>query len=175
MDFLFYCRDRPGVTPLLMRLAEAHWEFMDGYADRLLMRGPTLTDGDEHTGSLHIVRLDSIADTETFAYQEPFYRAGAYEAVTIRRWHDKLGRAIRDFKPNANDPLFLVLGETATPPEVPTQHRDRFAAFGWTQSLDSAAWTGFAAILQAPNSYAVDTLLAGSAVEIHRWCIGGRR
>lgn len=176
MDFLFYCRDKPGATPLLMRLTEAHWGFMDGYAERLLVRGPTLSeDGEEHTGSLHIVQLDSIADTETFAYQEPFYRAGAYEAVTIRRWHDKLGRAMRDFKPKDDDPLYLVLGETATPPELPTRHRDRLAAFGWTEALDGTAWTGFAAILQAPNPSAVGTLLAGSTIEIHRWCVGGRR
>jgi uncharacterized protein YciI len=76
-DFLFYCRDRPGVGALLEQHVEAHWSFMDGYADRLLIRGPTLSaDGEEHTGSLHIVRLDTGVEMETFAYQEPFYRAG---------------------------------------------------------------------------------------------------
>src|SRR5262249_48543967 len=73
MDFLFYCRDKPGVGALLEQHVEAHWSFTDGYGDRLLTRGPTLSDdGEEHTGSLHIVRLDGIADTAVFAYQEPF-------------------------------------------------------------------------------------------------------
>lgn len=42
IDYLFYCRDKPDTAALLDRLCEAHWSFMDGYADRLLARGPSL-------------------------------------------------------------------------------------------------------------------------------------
>src|ERR1051325_220156 len=136
MDFLFYCRDRPETGALLQREVEANWSFMDTYADRLLVRGPTLTeDGESHTGSLHIVRLTDATETETFAYQEPFYRAGLYDTVSIRHWQDRPGRPMRDFKANSEDPLFLLLGtmhDSALPPDLPPQHRESCAAFGWT-------------------------------------------
>jgi len=180
MEFLFYGRDKPGAGAMLERHVEAHWSFMDGYAERLLTRGPTLTDdGEAHTGSLHIVRLDSVAETETFAYQEPFYKAGAYGEVIIRRWQDRLGRSMRDFKPDGGDPLFLILGHAAPPPGLASTLGDRAAVYGWTQSLDSVDVTGFAAILQVPSRVALEDLMAealsDAALEIHRWCVGGRR
>jgi len=196
MDFFFHCRDKPDTGALLQSLTEAHWSFMDGYADRLLVRGPTLSaDGEEHTGSLHIVALAGIAETETFAYQEPFYKAGAYGAVTIHRWQDRFGRAIRDFKPNPIDPLYLILlpapENPVTPPPPPeawrdfaARHRDRIGALGCTFSTDGARWTGGAAIVQAPDATAADGLLtkalpdlgfSTTGLEIHRWCVGGRR
>ena len=173
MDFLFYCRDKPGVGALLEQNVEAHWSFMDGYADRLLVRGPTLSDdGEEHTGSLHIVRLEDVAETETFAYQEPFYRAGAYGAVTILRWQDRLGRPIRDFAPIGADPLFFAIGPGT--PDL-TRLRDRCAAYGFTRAIDHAKWNGFAAILQAASPDAVHAMLSYTpAAEVRRWRVGGR-
>jgi len=173
MDFLFYCRDKPDVGALLERHVEAHWSFMDAYADRLLVRGPTLSDdGEAHMGSLHIVRLDDVAETETFAYQEPFFQAGVYGAVTIRRWQDRLGRSIRDFRPVGGDPLFLAIGPGT--PDL-AKLRDRCAAYGWTKALDETKWSGFAAILQAPSPDAVHGILPYTpAAEVRRWRIGGR-
>jgi len=175
MEFLFYCRDKPNVGALLERNVEAHWAFMDVYADRLLTRGPTMSDdGEAHTGSLHIVRLDGVAETETFAHQEPFYRAGAYGEVIIRRWHDRVGRSMRDFEPAGGDPLYLILGHVAPPPDLTSKLKNRAAVYGWTQSLDETVWNGFAAILQAPSRDVVKSLLGDAALEIHRWRIGGR-
>jgi uncharacterized protein YciI len=176
MDFLFHARDKAGVDAELDSLTEAHWSFMDQY--RLLVRGPTLSDdGEEHTGSLHIVQLDSRAETETFAYQEPYFKGGCYASVDIRRWQDRLHRPIHDFKPNGDDPLFLVLGQAragALPPDLPAEHRDRIAAYGWSGTLDGDTWTGFAMVQQAPSRAAVFVPESASS-EIHRWCIGGRR
>jgi uncharacterized protein len=180
MEFLFYCRDKPNVRSLLERLAEAHWSFMDRYHDRLLVRGPTLSDdGQKHTGSLHIVRLDDVAETEIFAYQEPLYKAGCYGEVIIRRWHGELDRVMRDFRPNGDDPLFLTLSTGAVPPDLPARYRYRLATYGRTLSLDGAQLTGFAAVLQAPDRAAAIALLTeafpGAAHDLHRWRIGGRR
>ena len=192
MDFLFYCRDKPGSTALLHRNVEAHWSFMDDYADRLLVRGPTMTaDGETHTGSLHIVELADPAETETFAYQEPFYRAGAYSEVMVRRWHDRLGRTMRDDRGDREEAFFLILAHAmpgsvssgsappAPPHDLAPQHRERIAAYGWTQSLDGTQWTGFAAIVPMSALDVVNALLAQApwvaGVELHRWRIGGRR
>jgi uncharacterized protein YciI len=179
MDFVFYCRDKPNVGALLERHVEAHWSFMDRYGDRLLTRGPTLSDdGEEHTGSLHIVQLDSVAETGTFAYEEPFYRAGVYDAVFIRRWDDRLGRTMRDFKMDGDDPLYLIIGHAAPPSSLAAMLGDRLAVYGWTQPLHGGDWSGFGAVLQAPSRQAIREQLAGAlfdaSLEIHRWRIGGR-
>jgi uncharacterized protein YciI len=39
VEYFVYCRDRPGTEELLAELGEAHWSFMDGYADALIARG----------------------------------------------------------------------------------------------------------------------------------------
>jgi uncharacterized protein YciI len=44
LEYFFYCRDKPGTGTLRERLVEAHWSFMDAYADRMIARGPTLAD-----------------------------------------------------------------------------------------------------------------------------------
>jgi hypothetical protein len=35
VEYFFYCRGRPGTEALLEELAEAHWSFMDGYAEAM--------------------------------------------------------------------------------------------------------------------------------------------
>lgn len=85
---LFYVQtdDKPGVLAGLEARAEEHWSYMDGFADRLVLRGPTLSpDGEEHTGSLHVVEVDDRAAAERFADEEPYWRAGYYEPPTIAR------------------------------------------------------------------------------------------
>ena len=62
VEYFCYCRGRPGTEALAEELAEAHWSFMDGYADAMLARGPTLTpDRATWTGSMHIVDLPDAA------------------------------------------------------------------------------------------------------------------
>ena len=59
---------------------------MDRFADRLMLRGPTLsTDGAEHTGSVHVVDLANRAGAERFAAEEPYWQAGLYQDVTVAR------------------------------------------------------------------------------------------
>jgi uncharacterized protein len=53
VEYFFYCHGRPGTEALLKELAEAHWSFMDGYAEAMIARGPTLTpDRTTWTGSM---------------------------------------------------------------------------------------------------------------------------
>jgi uncharacterized protein YciI len=86
MEFLCYHRDRAGSDPLREELAEAHWSYMDGFAERMIARGPTLTEDAEFaTGSIHILYLSGPAEARAFAFDEPNYQAGAYRDVLLRR------------------------------------------------------------------------------------------
>lgn len=98
MEFFCYHRDRPGSLPLRRELGEAHWSYMDRYAERLIARGPTFADdGETPTGSVHIVDLPDPAAARAFAFDEPNHQAGVYRDVLLRRWHNMLGRTMWDF------------------------------------------------------------------------------
>ncbi|MEV7493081.1 YciI family protein [Streptomyces anulatus] len=49
----------------------------------MILRGPTLSDeGEEHTGSVHVVDVADRAAAERFANEKPFWKAGLYRAFT---------------------------------------------------------------------------------------------
>ncbi|MFC7221086.1 YciI family protein [Streptomyces polyrhachis] len=87
--------DTPGLGDEMYDLAEEHWSSMDRFADRLVLRGPTLSeDGEEHTGSVHVVEAADRAAAERFADGEPYWRAGLYRKVTAFRAVVLLDRAL---------------------------------------------------------------------------------
>ena len=59
---------------------------MDGFAEAMIVRGPTFTSAGTLTGSLHILHLPDPAAARAFAFDEPGYQAGAYRDVLLRRW-----------------------------------------------------------------------------------------
>ena len=199
MEFFFYCRGRPGTEALLEELAEAHWSFMDRYADAMLARGPTLTpDRASWTGSMHIVDLPDTQAARVFAFQEPFYRAGVYGEVLVRRWGNTLGRTMWDYPFQlGGERRFLVIGRGRPGVEAARQalaaaqrrwfddpgHRDRFILGGPLLADDGAGWVGSALLIQLGDRAAVEAMVAGApdvraglygSVEVHDWQFGGR-
>lgn len=200
IEFFVYCRDRPGSATLRDELIEAHWSFMDGYADSMIARGPTMKpDRETATGSLHIVDLPDAEAARVFVLEEPNCRAGVYEEAFVRRWRNALGRTMWDFEgdPMAN-PRFLIIGHGAPGvSEVPRAlsderrrslldrgYADRFIARGPLLSDDGTAWVGTAMLVELRDRPEVDEMLADDPyvragmyadVEIHDWEFGGRR
>ena len=100
VDYFVYSRDVPGVSAQLDALAEAHWSYMDRFADRLVARGPTLTDdGETHTGSIHIVTVPDAGAARHFADDEPFHSAGLYADTAVSRYVNLLERSMWDRPP----------------------------------------------------------------------------
>jgi uncharacterized protein YciI len=196
MEFFFYCRDRPGTEELLEEFAEAHWSFMDGYADAMITRGPTVDANDAHTGSMHIVDLPDLEAAHGFAFEEPYFKAGVYTDVLARRWRNGLGRTMWDFEGDADgDGRFLVIGHgrpnaAAARDELVEDHRryldeyrERFIARGPLLSDDGNEWVGSAMLVELGSRAAVDAMLANepyteaglyTSIEIHDWRFGGR-
>ncbi|MEV7793489.1 YciI family protein [Streptomyces sp. NPDC087512] len=181
MEFFCYHRDRPGSLPLRMELLERHWSYMDGYASRMIARGPTFAGPDDvPTGSVHILGLPDVAAARAFAFDEPGYQAGVYRDVTLRRWRNLLGRTMGEFPGGrTGGDRFLVLGlgsgepvDAAVPPG-----RDDLIAYGPLLSDDASAWLGTAALVRAEDASAARSLLTPGGyadVEVHRWRFGGR-
>ena len=155
MEFFCYHRDRPGSAELRGRLREEHWAYMDRYAEQMIARGPTSTDGGETpTGSVHILDLPDPAAARAFAFDEPGYQAGAYRDILLRRWHNTLGRTMWDFpggRTGGNRYLVLGLGpeRPADLTAPPDQHET--IAYGPLLSDDGTTWLGTAALLRAPD------------------------
>jgi hypothetical protein len=181
MEFLCYHRDRPGSLALRDGLVEDHWSYMDGYAQEMIARGPTLTpDRAAPTGSVHIVDLPDPAAARAFAFDEPNYQAGVYRDVLLRRWRNMLGHTMWDFAGGrTGGNRFLALGFGAEPTaeiELPPD-ADQLIAYGPLLSDDGATRLGTAALLQAPDQEAARAVLSQdhhAAIEVHAWQFGGR-
>ncbi|MEU3501961.1 YciI family protein [Streptomyces hundungensis] len=181
MEFFCYHRDRPGSLALRDELLHDHWSYMDQYGKELIARGPTMTDdGEEPTGSVHIIDLPDAAAARAFVFDEPGYQAGVYQDVLLRRWRNILGRTMWDFPGGRTDGArFLVLGlgaGEAVDLELP-RDTGELIAYGPLLSDDGTAWLGTAALVRAPDAdsaRAVLTVDQYATVEVHRWQFGGR-
>ncbi|MEV6472107.1 YciI family protein [Streptomyces sp. NPDC051657] len=127
MPFYVHAQDQPDVADQLMELCEEHWSYMDRFDSRLILRGPTLSDnGEEHTGSVHVVDVADRAAAERFAREEPFWKAGLYRDLTVSAAEVLLRR-----EPEADAPYTLI---TARWPV-----RDRASSGPIEQGLSGAA------------------------------------
>jgi uncharacterized protein YciI len=180
MEFFCYHRDRPGSADLRDDLLEQHWSYMDRFATALIARGPTFSDDDTATGSVHIVDLPDSTAARAFAFDEPNYQAGVYRDVLLRRWRNVLGRTMWQFPGGSSGGsryLVLGLGGGTAEDSVPDD-RDVLVAYGPLLSDDGSAWLGTAALVRAPDpdsARAVLTVGRYAAVEVHNWQFGGRR
>lgn len=155
-------------------LDEAHWAYMDRFADGMVARGPMLgADRTSWLGSIHIVDLPSASAAHEFVEHEPYHRAGAYAEHLIRRFHDRLERTMWEFPGASEDPRFVVLahGPAVGRPELP---RERLIVDGDLSMPDGSGPAGAVWALHAPTRDAVAALF-DDEVEIIDWEFGGRR
>lgn len=180
MEFFCYHRDRLGSAALRDELLEEHWSYMDRYAMELIARGPTFTDDDVPTGSVHIVDLADPAAARAFAFDEPNHQAGVYRDVLLRRWRNMLGRSMWEF-PGGRDggKSYLVLGFGSGKTEDPVPaDREALIAYGPLLSDDGATWLGTVALVRAPDAAGARAVLTAgryAEIEVHNWEFGGRR
>lgn len=182
MDFFCYHRDRADSLALRRELLEDHWSYMDGVAQEMIARGPTVAGADEApTGSVHILTLPDVAAARTFAFEEPGFQAGVYRDVMLRRWRNDLGRTMWQFPGGAPDgDGYFVLGLGAPRPvaEAPEAlDASGLIAFGPLLSDDGDTWLGAVALLRAPSPGQARKALPGNGyadIEVHQWRFGGR-
>jgi hypothetical protein len=184
MDFFCYHRDRADSLALRMELLEGHWSYMDGFAQEMIARGPTV-EGDDGapTGSVHMLTLPDAAAARTFAFEEPGYQAGVYRDVMLRRWRNDVGRTMWEFPggaPENDGYLVLALGPAARPAADAPKPPDaaKLIAFGPLLSDDGERWLGTIALLRASSpDEARATVVGGeeyAEIEVHQWRFGGR-
>jgi uncharacterized protein YciI len=116
MNFLIYGRAAVEVADLdTPALDEAHWSYMDTFADRMTARGLTLSpDRATWTGSLHVVHLDDPNAAHDFAVNDPYHRAGLFRGHLIRGFDSLLGRTMWDVTVEAEEVPFLGRADVRT-------------------------------------------------------------
>jgi uncharacterized protein YciI len=175
MYYFVYCSDRPGALQLRYEVNEAHWAYMDRYADVLYARGPALTaDLEGVVGSLHVVELGSDEAAVAFAEEEPYRVAGVFERVDVYRFEDRLGRSMWEF-PGGDGLRFLVVvldGRAAGDVE-----RDGdLIVYGTLRRLDGSV-AGMGACVQAADAdaaLAAVNVRGAETVTVRPWRFGGR-
>jgi uncharacterized protein len=192
LDFFVYSRDAVDARALRDdgELLEAHWSYMDHFAESMIARGPTLAaDRETATGSLHVLGLPSVDAAKEFVAREPNNRAGLYAEHSIWRFDNLLGRTMWEFPKTADEPRFLVIARALRPREpVPAESlsadlRERLIVYGALTTLDDARPVGIALAAQAPDDDGLGALLeegrlgldALAELEVHDWEFGGRR
>ena len=168
-----YGRDRVGGYDVKVNLNEEHWAFMDRYAEQLVARGPTLTaDREETTGSLHIVDLPDDEAVNTFAYDEPYYRAGAFDSIRVHRFRKHVGTTMWHFtNAVAGYNRYLVITQDEPRP-LTSPH---LIMYGDLLSLDADKHLGRAALVEAPEPQSAAALVEAPDAEVLPWEFGGRR
>jgi hypothetical protein len=195
VDFFVYSRAAPGAADAGhdRSLDEAHWSYMDRFADGMTARGPTLAaDRKTWTGSVHIVELPSADAAREFAEREPYHRAGLFDQHIIRRFKNLLGRTMWESASGSDDPRFLVIAHVraaagkrapAGLSDFAALPRERLIVHGELFTADGARPAGVVLALQAPTRDAVDALVGSEQdgldqrcdVQILDWEFGGRR
>jgi uncharacterized protein len=185
MPFYVHGQDRPGAQDEMEALAEAHWSYMDRFAGRLILRGPTLSgDGAEHTGSVHVVDLADRASAERFATEEPYWQAGLYRDITVAR-----AAVLHHCEPAEGLPeaSALVTGQwPARPGDLPLSGVDPDSRLSFVALLvddDQSRTTGIVSVVGALPGEAASILqpladqFTGEPVALtaQRWTRGGRR
>jgi len=193
--FFVYGRDVPDFAGDSDELDEAHWAYMDTWASQLVARGPTLSsDGSTHTGSVHIVDLLDGVQARRFAFEEPYYRAGLYEEITVLPFAPLVEGTMWD-RPalGADQPATFVLAtwtEAAFGRDMAIELRNAFTGTdrarwvfaGALLSDDSAKASGVAAAVDLGPSEAEELMrkaiarVPGSPINVdrHCWRRGGR-
>jgi uncharacterized protein YciI len=91
MLFFVYCIDKPGGVDIRLANREAHIGFAKSHADKLVIGGPTLTeDGASPTGSVYIADFPDRKTLEEHLANDPYAKAGLFEAVIIRPYRKTL-------------------------------------------------------------------------------------
>jgi uncharacterized protein YciI len=90
-NFVAICTDKPGASEIRAAARSEHLVYIESARDRILLVGPLLSEDDQVAGSLFLVEADDLVDAKTFIENDPFAKAGLFEAVIVKRFRTHLG------------------------------------------------------------------------------------
>jgi hypothetical protein len=179
MLFIVYGRDGDAFDFGPNDRHEAHQAYMDGWLPRMIGRGPTLSpDGEDHTGSVHVIDADDLVTARRFAFEEPYGSAGWYAEISVWPMSPVVDGTMWDRpKPTEGQTSsFLLATWSPRPVGEVTVERSNWLFAGTLLTDDLASTVGFAgAVDLAPTAAAGLAWDWPGAVEVRRWQRGGRQ
>ena len=90
MRFALMTKDKPGALQTRMDNREAHLAYITD-TGVVEMAGPVLDDDGQMCGSLIVLEVADLAAAQAWADNDPYAKAGLFEAVTLRAWKKVIG------------------------------------------------------------------------------------
>nr|WP_298100654.1 YciI-like protein [uncultured Shinella sp.] len=89
MLFAFLCQDKPGALQVRMDTRPDHVAYLNDLnaSGKLAFAGPFLGDDGKPTGSLVVVKAETIEEARQIAANDPYAKAGLFAAVDVKAWN----------------------------------------------------------------------------------------
>jgi uncharacterized protein len=90
MRVALICQDKPGHLQVRMANRAAHLAYIaeTGLVD---LAGPFVGDAGEMNGSLIVLNVETMAQAQAWAENDPYAKAGLFGSVTLTEWKRLLG------------------------------------------------------------------------------------
>jgi uncharacterized protein len=90
--FVIHGIDKPGHASVRAEARQRHLEYVQRFAERVVVGGPTVDEtGEQMTGSVLVVDFPDLASAQAFLDGDPYCAVGLFETVTVARWRQSLG------------------------------------------------------------------------------------
>ena len=87
MPFLIETFDKPHHGEMRARVRDTHLVFLGEHKARLLACGAKLSDdGEQASGGIYLLDVETREEAERFIAEDPFTKAGLFERVMVLRW-----------------------------------------------------------------------------------------
>jgi len=83
-------RDKPGALEIRKANRAEHLAYIDS-TGIVAQAGPLLDDNEQMVGSLVILDVETMADAENWAANDPYAKAGLFSDVELVRWKKVIG------------------------------------------------------------------------------------
>ena len=83
--YTIICHDKPDVTPVRKEKLLEHLAHIENVMDEIMIAGPLYDEEQNFVGSLLVVKADTAAAARQFLEQDPYYQAGIWKSIEIRR------------------------------------------------------------------------------------------
>ncbi|MBR3370889.1 MAG: YciI family protein [Rhodobacteraceae bacterium] len=88
--FMMVCTDKAGALDIRKANRQAHLDYI-AQTGCVQMAGPLLDDAGEMAGSLIVLELPDMAAAVAWGAQDPYAKAGLFEAVRVQEWKKVIG------------------------------------------------------------------------------------
>ena len=90
MRVALICKDKPGSLQIRLDNRPAHLDHIKS-SGVVEMAGPFLNEAGEMCGSLVILDVETLAQAQDWAANDPYAKAGLFDSVQITEWKKVIG------------------------------------------------------------------------------------